>query len=114
MATKLPNKDPDECLDYVFDFSELLPTGREIESATVEVESANPAESPITLVPMGSPFIFLLAEGSPQFFTQVSFWLDGGTLGTTYTIKVTAFDDSVAGPSSRCFVRRATVKIKEK
>jgi len=111
---KFPNKDPEERLDYVVDFSDLLVPGRTIASATCEIESATPAESPVALNFTASPTVQLTQLGgeSPLVEDGVVLWFDGGTLNTKYQLKVIAIDD--AAPITRQYVRRATLQIKEK
>jgi len=115
---KFPDKDPQEILDYTVDFSDLIAAaaGTEIASATVEIEEISPAESPVDLV-LNSPAVILSALGgesvSPLPVDGATVWLSNGTLDSKYTLKFTAIDTN-ASPNPRTYVRRATLKIKQK
>lgn len=114
---KFPDKDPEEVLDYTVDFSDLIAAaaGTEIASATVE-QDTDP-ESPNTLNFVVSPSASRIQLGgesvSPLPFDGVVVWLSGGTVGVTYQLKVTAIDSN-SSPVPRTYVRRATVKVKQK
>lgn len=116
MALKLPGLDPQECLDYSVEFSDLMAAGRSLIDATVELESVSIDESPLPDLQYGSPSVFLTntqpqpsPEPSPLINDTVVFWLEGTniTVGTTYTFKVLALDDNTP---QRCYLRRVTVK----
>lgn len=112
---KIPDKDPDECIDYVVRFDGVQAENVALASATVEIESATPDESPYALTFPYSPQAEVVDAGSPvtspQFEDGVRIWLANGTEGTKYTLKVTATDETLVHP--RVFVRRATVKVKK-
>lgn len=105
----LPDKDPDEVLDYTVDFSDLTVAGVPLLGVpTVEIE---PAESPEVLTqPVAAAFVQLGPE-SPLENDAVLIWLAGGVLNTKYTLKITVNDDDT---QARTFVRRATIKVKQK
>lgn len=119
MALTLPDLDPQENLDFSVDFSDLLPAGSSLLTATVETVAAAPDASPLADLGLLSPGVFLTTTNmpsptpSPEPLDTVVFWLDGanGVLGTKYTLKVIATDTNTP---PRIFVRRVTVKIKEK
>lgn len=120
MALKLPELDPQECLDYSVEFSDLLAAGSSIVDATVEIETVSPDASPIPDLQYGSPSVFLTntqpqpsPTPSPLINDTVVFWLSGANIviGSTYTFKVLVLDDNVP---QRCFLRRVTVKGKLK
>lgn len=108
----LPDKDPEEVLDYTVDFSDLTVEGVPLlGTPTVEVESAAPTESPDALTqPIPAAYAQLGPE-SPLENDAVLIWLANGTLNTKYTLKITVNDDN---PNARTFVRRATIKVKQK
>lgn len=116
---KFPNKDPRECLDYTVDFSDLLPAGTQLVSASCVIESVDPVEpSPnaeTELQFIGSPQCQVVSDGSssPAINNQVLIWLQDGRLGAKYTIRIDALDGEPA-PGPRCYTRRATIKIAEK
>lgn len=109
---KLPNKDPEERLDYPVDFAALLPAGYAIDSANCVIESMDPAASP-----QGLKILSVLTasggQSSPTRTDTVILWLEGGIKDTTYVLKITA-SDSQNVPHDRQYVRRAKIKIKEK
>lgn len=115
---KLPDKDAEECLDYVVNFQELQAELVDLATSghAVVVESMTPNESPVTLTFPVSPEAQAVAvqspAESPQFLNSLQFYLLGGTEGTKYTLKLTATDESLG--HARIFVRRATVKIKKR
>ena len=120
MALQLPELDPEECLDFSVDFSDLIPASTSIIDATVELEAVEPNVSPLPDLQYGSPSVFLTntdpqpsPEPSPLRNDTVVFWLQGTNVvvGSKYTFKVTAFDDNTP---QRCYVRRATTKGKLK
>lgn len=99
-----PDKDPEEQLDYPIDFSDWVATGKTIENADAVVESSTPDESPA----FGLTVDFVQAASD-----IVNVWLSGGTVGTTYIIKVTV-DDNETSPEERVGVRRVKLKVKQK
>ncbi|MDH3377778.1 MAG: hypothetical protein OEQ39_12590 [Gammaproteobacteria bacterium] len=120
MALKLPELDPQECLDYSVEFSDLLAAGRSIIDATVVLESVAPEVSPMPDLQYGSPSVFLTntqpqpsPQPSPLRNDTVVFWLSGTNIvvGSTYTFKVLALDDNTP---QRCYLRRVAVKGKLK
>lgn len=110
MTIKLPDKDPQEVLDYKVDFGNLLPSGVYLDDASVSIESANNGESPIALAATSVQIV--VNDASPQLLSRVLFWLRGGTEGVKYTGVVTASDNQGASPD-RKYVRRFTVKVKK-
>lgn len=122
MALKFPDKGPDEILDYPVDFGDLLPTLSRLSptiAPVITIERPSSNESPILLAipsPGGVNVSASATESpvqSPQRLDTVTVWLTGGSLGTTYTIRVEVQDD-LAVPRPRLFVRRVKIKIKEK
>lgn len=120
MALSLPDLDPQECLDYSVDFSDLMAAGTSIINASVEIESATPDASPLPNLQYTSPSIFLTntqaqpsPTPSPLYNDTVVFWLEGanGVVNTKYVYVVRAFDDNVP---QRCYTRRVTIKVKTK
>lgn len=116
---KFPAKDPDEVLDYSEHFSELLEAGIELDTLAVEVESAklNGADIDVGGAEDVDPLVVsneVLIEGETSGIDDIAvFWLTGGTLGATYTLKMTVSDSENVSPD-RTFVRRATIKIAKK
>ena len=118
---KFDDKDARECLDYTIDFSDLLPAGSQLASATAVIESVksgpgSPTPSPDPVLTFrGSPHASVVSSGatSPAINDQVLIWLESGHTGATYTIRVDALD-SESAPGPRCYTRRATIKIKDK
>jgi hypothetical protein len=116
---RLPDIDPGECLDYTVEFDDLIVAGTSLNSATVELESASPDESPLPDPQYGSPSVFFTTVGSysptpsPETNDAVVFWLMGTGLtpGTKYTFKVSAYDNNA---TQRCYVRRVVIKCKLK
>jgi len=120
MALKLPELDPQECLDFSVEFSDLMASGSSLIDATVELESVTPDASPLPDLQYGSPSVFLTntqpqpsPEPSPLRNDTVVFWLSGANIvvNSTYTFKVLALDDNTP---QRCYLRRVTVKGKQK
>lgn len=64
----LYTKDPDDVLDYVFDWSGWLSAGETIQSSTV-------------IVPVG-----LTKDSSSNTTTTATVWLSGGTVGQSYAV----------------------------
>ena len=120
MALSLPDLDPQECLDYSVEFSDLMASGTSLIDATVVLEEVTPNVSPLPDLQYGSPSVFLTntqpqpsPEPSPLRNDTVVFWLSGANIvvGSKYTFKVFARDDNVP---QRCYLRRVTVKGKLK
>jgi hypothetical protein len=120
MALKLPDLDPQECLDYSVDFSSLMAAGASLISASVTLESVAPDASPLPDLQYGSPSVFLTntqaqpsPEPSPLMNDTVVFWLEGVNIvvGSKYTYVIVANDDNAP---QRCYTRRVTVKGKLK
>ncbi len=95
-------KDPDEVLDYVFDFaaltngtgdSDYLESGETILSQTVTTTTGITAES------------IAITHNA----TCVLLWLRGGTASTTYTITV-----EIVTSSARIVERSYSIKVKER
>lgn len=82
------HKDPDETLDYCWDWSQILPSGDTISSVTWTVAPG------------------LTKENSTASTTTATVWVSGGTVGERYPIacKVT----TVAG---RIFERTQPVEV---
>lgn len=76
----LPPKAPAAVLDYQMDWSAWLAAGETISSANVT------ADAGITVNPTG--------KSTSTSGGVVTFWLGGGTLGTTYTVTVTVTTNS--------------------
>lgn len=93
MATyrKAPPKDPDETLDYGWDWSEYLPRDDEIQVSVWEVPDGLTKE----------------ADGFSAKTTTV--WLSGGTLGEEYTVT-----NRVTTKHGRQADRSFTLKIRSK
>lgn len=106
---KLPNKDPEEILDYAVSFLDLLEDGYVLDTRAAVVESMDPSESPSVLVVSN---VSLQTALSPARNELVTFWLEGGIEGTTYVLKVTA-SDSLNMPKDRTYVRRVKIKVKK-
>lgn len=120
MALKLPELDPQECLDFSVDFSDLMAPNTSLLGATVELESVEPDASPMPDLQYGSPSVFLTntqpqpsPTPSPLYNDTVVFWLEGTNIvvGSTYTFKVLATDDATP---TRCYLRRVSTKGKLK
>jgi len=75
-------KDPDEVLDYKFDWSSWLASGETISTATLSVESGLTKDS----------------DSITDSSTSVTVWLSGGTAGQKYTVscKITTSDSRTA------------------
>lgn len=86
------NKQPLERLDYDLDFSEWLPLGDAIVSATVTATTGITAEVPII----------------DSTHKVVKVWVTGGTTGVTYKVQATV--ETVAGRITECEIR---IKVKE-
>ena len=104
-----PNEDPMEDLDYSETFADLLEPGISLRSADVEIESASNGENPFALT-ISYTSLAISGANPPGIIDTVVFWLNGGTNGVTYTIKITA-TDTQGTPRDRIFVRRATITI---
>jgi len=93
----LPDKDPDEVLDYPIDFSQWL-----VSPATLNVSAGCGVEVSGT---------GLIVDSVTVTTTHIIAWLSGGTLGSSYVLKYTAVDTN---GTVRTGVRRFKMKIKEK
>lgn len=107
----LPVKGPEEVLDYDVRFNNLLADGLELDSHAVSIVSADPPESPLTLIQSNSSIVSS-GETSPNRADTVRFWLAGGTPGTKYILEVTGTDTQNA-PLDRKFERHVSVKVKD-
>ncbi len=63
-------KDPDSVLDYIWDFSEWMPSGDSIASHIVTPDSG------------------ITVDASTDDTDTVTVWLSGGTAGQAYTVSV--------------------------
>jgi len=72
MALKWPDKDPDEVLDYLVDWSDRLTGSDTIDTSTWIMPSA--------------PDALLIKDSDTHNNTTTTIWLSGGTLGTKYTL----------------------------
>jgi len=106
----LPDKDPEELLDYQVSFADLIPAGYIIDEVEAVVESADPSQSPLTLV-VESALASTSGSSSPERMDSATLWLSGGLTGCKYTIKVTVSDTQDV-PHDRQYVRRAKIKVK--
>jgi hypothetical protein len=97
-----------------------MAAGSSLLNATVTLESVTPNASPLPDLQYGSPSVFLTntqaqpsPNPSPLYNDTVVFWLSGlnVVVGSKYTFKVLAEDDNTP---KRCYLRRVTVKGKEK
>ncbi len=115
-----PTKDPQEVLDYAFDFSDLISEGLQLDvnGHSVAIESVSPPEdilSPDTrLAFFGSPapLAIPLEATSPLRRDAIQIWLVKGQVGRKYTIVCRARDTNPS-PTKRIHVRRATLKVKK-
>jgi len=103
MAFKWPDKDPEEILDYPLDWVDWLITGRALDDSTVVQDG--------TSTPGGLSDITIMGA-STYTTTQSIVWLSGGTIGETYTFKITVSDDEAG--QDRTGVRRVKIKVKQK
>jgi len=69
MANTSFTKDPEAVLDYTFDWSDWLATGETISSYTVTAQTG------------------LTKDSDSQADGVVTYWLSGGTAGTTYRVE---------------------------
>ena len=85
-------KDPDEILDYAFDWSSWLATGETISTRTISVESG-------------------LTESSTDTESSgvVTVWLSGGTVGNEYDVAC-----KIVTSASRTAERTMTIKVLQK
>ena len=92
MSLKKFSQDPDEVLDYTLDWSDWLPNGDVITSATATGEAG-------------------LTVGATVSFTTTTttVWLSGGTAGSEYDVSV-----HVVTTGGREGDRSITLQIKEK
>ena len=85
-------KDPEERLDYLFDFTDWMPPGDYISTVTIEAPQGVAIDSP----PSNNN-------------TQVQIWAQGGTLDDSYDISAVA--NTFEGRTAK---RSFTLSIKEK
>ncbi len=102
MTLKWTNKDPEEILDYPVDFSDWVVDGADIAPGVTVVQDG--VSIPTGLTDLIVDNIFVTGK-------IVVTWLSGGTIGESYTFKITAQDNCVP---VRTAVRRAKIKIKAK
>lgn len=95
-------KDPDEVLDYKFDFAALT-NGN---GATDYLESGETISSETVTAGAG---ITLDSETITDSNTSVTIWLSGGTAGNTYTVTC-----QIATSASRTVERSIYVTVAEK
>lgn len=104
----LPDKDPEDVLDYAIimsgEASELDP----LKLLTVSIESCSPDESPVTLVIDNA--LWAMSDPSSGVIDAIVFWLSGGTVGATYVLRIEA-DDTETLPHTRVMVRRVTITV---
>lgn len=103
MALKLPDKDPDEVLDYDVDFAQWVTSPATIQAVgtSVALDGVSSPSGDSALV------VDTVIVGS----NIVAAWLSAGTAGETYTLKVEAVDNN---SPVRTVVRRVKIKVKEK
>lgn len=88
-------KDPASTLDYVFDWSDWLEEDESISSFVITVPTG------ITLgIGIRAP---VEDEG------RITYWLSGGTKGSSYTIQCTVTTDDAVGP--RIDNRKMIIKV---
>lgn len=102
MALKWTDKDPDEVLDYPVDFEDWLVPGCDIAAGATVIQEGTSIPGGLTDIVVDSVFVV-----GPRIVT----WLSGGTIGESYTFKVTANDTATP---IRTVIRRAKIKIKAK
>ncbi len=91
MALKWPDKDPDEVLDYLGDWSDRLPAGDDIATST-------------WLVPVG-----ITKDSDSHTDTTTTIWLSGGTLNATYSLT-----NRITTDGGRTMDQTMTLKLKAK
>lgn len=106
--TELPDKDPEDRLDYQIDLAAFIPTTFALDSQSVEIEAAGNSESPIALTVSDVHPVPGCAGGSLN--TAILFWLSGGTPGVRYTGKITASDNAGISPD-RFSVHRFYIRV---
>lgn len=89
--TKKFEKDPDEVLDYMWDWSNLLAEEETIESVTITSSEG------------------ITVDSNTNTDTTVTVWISGGTIGNHYLI-----DCKIVTSSSRTFDRDILIYVKDK
>lgn len=90
---KWPDKDPNEVLDYVMDWSARLADDDEITASSWTI-------APVTASP-------LTADSNSFTASSATIWLSGGLLGTKYTLT-----NRVVTDDGRTMDQSVTLKIK--
>lgn len=85
------SQQPTERLSYTIDYTDVLPTGDNVDTATATVSPAG-----------------LTVESVSPLDPRVKFWVTGGVSGTTYKVTVT-----MHSADGRVFQDEVTFKIKE-
>ena len=97
-------KDPDEVLDYVWDFAALTNT---VEGAAEDyLQSGETISSKTVTAQTG---ITVDSSSITDTNTSVTVWLSGGTAGTDYEVEV-----KVVTSASRTVVRTGIVRVRQK
>lgn len=92
MSDKMWTKDPDEVLDYAFDWdAEYLATGETISSSTWTVTTG------------------ITVDSSTKTGTTATIWLSGGTAGSDYDIA-----NKIATSAARTAERTAKILCRQK
>lgn len=100
MSYKWPNKDPQDTLDYTFDWSRLLGTAT-ITNVVWEIND-------IQITTPGQIVSFLTSVNTTSSPTSTTILLSGGTVNVTYNISC-----RITSSSGLVIERSARVSIKE-
>lgn len=92
-------KDPAAILDYTLDWSEWLPSGDEISSATVTIQTITGDALPLTL------------DSSSSTTSTTTAIISGGTAGNKYNVEytITTTDSKTDSRNFRIFVQERQV-----
>lgn len=104
----LPDKDPEDVLDYGIILSDEATELDPLKVLTVSIESCSPDESPVSLVIDNA--LWAMSNPTSGVVDSIVFWLSGGTVGTTYVLRIEA-DDTETVPHIRVLVRRVTITV---
>lgn len=104
----LPDKDPEDVLDYGIILSDEAVELDPLKVLSVSVESCSPDESPMLLVIDNA--LWAMSNPTSGVIDSIVFWLSGGTVGTTYVLRIEA-DDTETAPHMRVLVRRVTITV---
>lgn len=104
----LPDKDPDDVLDYAVVLSDEANEPDPLKQMIVSVESVSPDESPVVLTIDSA--VWAMSDPASGVVDSVVFWLSGGTIGSTYVLRIEA-DDTETSPHMRVIVRRFTITV---